>query len=231
MAVGTQATVKCVLPGQVAETGAQVVLANTYHMGTPERVQLVERHGGLHQMMRWDRTILTDSGGFQVFSLPGREIDEEGVQFVFQQGGEPTLLTPERSMEIQRGSGAIIVMAFDECVEYPASHSYVKASVDRTTRWLERCTSVQLGEHQHLFGIVQGGVELDLKNALGTGLSLLLISLVLQLVGSRLVRVGSSEACGWSHRAITAQGSSALPHGCGLARRPGCVGRARHGHV
>lgn len=163
MAVGTQATVKCVMPNQVADTGAQVVLANTYHMGTPERVQLVERHGGLHSMMRWERTILTDSGGFQVFSLPGREIDEHGVRFAFQQGGEPTVLTPERSMEIQRSLGADIVMAFDECVEYPATYQYVSDSVDRTTRWLERCTSVELQPHQHLFGIIQGGTEPDLR--------------------------------------------------------------------
>ncbi|TVR42504.1 MAG: tRNA guanosine(34) transglycosylase Tgt [Planctomycetota bacterium] len=160
MPVGTQATVKGVLPDQVAATGAEVVLANTYHMGNDERIALVERHGGLHQLMRWDRTILTDSGGFQVFSLKDREISEEGVTFCFQSAGAPTVLTPERSMEIQRSLGADIVMAFDECIEPDATQPYVAASCQRTKRWLERCMSVPLAKHQHLFGIVQGGLFL-----------------------------------------------------------------------
>lgn len=163
MPVGTQATVKCVMPGQVAATGAEVVLANTYHMGTAERVALTERHGGLHAMMRWNRTILTDSGGFQVFSLPEREITEEGVRFRFAADAEPMMLTPEVSMDIQRRLGADIVMAFDECVAPDAKPEYVAASVERTHRWLERCTKVPLAEHQHLFGIVQGGMDLALR--------------------------------------------------------------------
>ncbi len=164
MPVGTQATVKCVMPGQVADTGAQVVLANTYHMGFQERVQLVERHGGLHNLMRWDRTILTDSGGFQVFSLPDRQITEEGVRFRFTQGEEATLLTPEISMDLQRRLGADIVMAFDECVEPNATAQYVGASVERTYRWLERCRTVKLDDHQHLFPIIQGGMFLELRS-------------------------------------------------------------------
>jgi queuine tRNA-ribosyltransferase len=164
MPVGTQATVKGVQPGQVAETGAKVVLANTYHMGNPERVALVERHGGLHELMRWPHSILTDSGGFQVFSLKDREITEEGATFRFQQDGEPTLLSPERSMEIQRSLGADIVMAFDECVDHRADRSYVADSVDRTHRWLQRCVDVPLQDHQRLFGIVQGGLDLDLRS-------------------------------------------------------------------
>ena len=164
MAVGTQAAVKAVTPDQVAATGTQVVLANTYHMSLADRTKLIERLGGLHAAMRWDKTILTDSGGFQVFSLKGRTISEEGVSFTYDRDGEPTVLTPERSMEIQRALGADIVMAFDECVEYPATHDYVAASVDRTHRWLQRCATVELGAHQHLFGIVQGGVELDLRS-------------------------------------------------------------------
>ncbi|MBA3685078.1 MAG: tRNA guanosine(34) transglycosylase Tgt [Planctomycetes bacterium] len=162
MPVGTQAAVKAVTPDQVAATGAQVVLANTYHMGSPERVQLVERHGGLHQMMRWNGSILTDSGGFQVFSLPDKRIDEEGVRFR-SPDGEETLLTPEISMAIQRSLGADIVMAFDECVEPKATRDYVEASLERTLRWLERCKRVALAEHQHLFGIVQGGLDLELR--------------------------------------------------------------------
>lgn len=164
MPVGTQATVKCVTPHQVAATGAHVVLANTYHMGTPERVQLVERHGGLHALMHWDQTILTDSGGFQVFSLPEREISEEGVRFRFAAEGEPMMLSPETSMDIQRRLGADIVMAFDECVEHTAPRDYVAASVERTHRWLQRCKAVALAPHQHLFGIVQGGLDLELRS-------------------------------------------------------------------
>lgn len=163
MPVGTQAAVKCALPGQVADTGAQVVLANTYHMGSDERLALVERHGGLHALMGWSRSILTDSGGFQVFSLPGVEIDEEGVTFAFGQDGVRTRLTAERSMDIQRRLGADIVMAFDECVATAADKAYVARSVARTGRWLERCAACKLDPHQHLFGIVQGGLHLDLR--------------------------------------------------------------------
>ena len=164
MPVGTQAAVKCAFPAQVADTGAQVVLANTYHMANPERVQLVERHGGLHGLMRWERSILTDSGGFQVFSLPERTIAEEGVTFRFTQDEAPTLLTPESSMDTQKRLAADIVMAFDECVAHDASAAYVGESLGRTERWLKRCTTVQLQDHQHLFGIVQGGMDLALRS-------------------------------------------------------------------
>jgi queuine tRNA-ribosyltransferase len=163
MPVGTQAAVKCAFPGAVADTGAQVVLANTYHMANPERVQLAERHGGLHGLMRWDRTILTDSGGFQVFSLPERQISEEGVRFRFVQDDQPTLLTPESSMDTQKRLGADIVMAFDECVAHDATPAYVAESLGRTERWLKRCAAVGLQPHQHLFGIVQGGMDLALR--------------------------------------------------------------------
>jgi len=163
MPVGTQASVKCVTPDQVAATGAQVVLANTYHLGSSERTQLVERLGGLHQTMRWTGSMLTDSGGFQVFSLPDRVISEEGVRFRFEMDGEPTLLTPEASMDIQRRLGADIVMAFDECVAPDATRTYVEESLERTKRWLGRCVAVPLQPHQHLFGIIQGGMDLELR--------------------------------------------------------------------
>jgi len=170
MPVGTQAAVKCVLPAQVAATGAQVVLANTYHLGILDRTQLVERHGGLHGFMHWDQTILTDSGGFQVFSLPDREITEEGVRFRFRSGrtdaegeGEPASLSPESAMDIQRRLGADIVMAFDECVDHRAEQHYVAESLERTHRWLKRCMAVPLQPHQHLFGIIQGGMDLELR--------------------------------------------------------------------
>lgn len=164
MAVGTQAAVKTVTPDQVAACGTQVVLANTYHMSLQQRTALVERHGGLHEFMRWNKTILTDSGGFQVFSLPDKEISEEGVTFRFHDANEVTHLSPESSMDTQRRLGADIVMAFDECVEYPAPYDYTAASVERTFRWLQRCAAVELAEHQHLFGIIQGGIELDLRS-------------------------------------------------------------------
>ncbi|MFM8479444.1 MAG: tRNA guanosine(34) transglycosylase Tgt [Planctomycetaceae bacterium] len=169
MPVGTQAAVKCVLPDQVAATGAQVVLANTYHLGILDRTQVVERLGGLHSMMRWNQTILTDSGGFQVFSLPERTITEEGVSFRFRSGkkdteGTPMMLSPESAMDIQRRLGADIVMAFDECVDHRMPAGYVAQSLERTQRWLKRCAAVPLQPHQHLFGIIQGGMELELRS-------------------------------------------------------------------
>ena len=168
MPVGTQATVKCVLPDQVAATGAQVVLANTYHLGILDRTQVVERLGGLHSMMRWNQTILTDSGGFQVFSLPEREITEAGVSFQFRSGKKdgdttPMTLSPESAMDIQRRLGADVVMAFDECVDHRMPPKYMSESLDRTFRWLKRCAAAPIQEHQHLFGIIQGGMELDLR--------------------------------------------------------------------
>ncbi len=163
MPVGTQATVKCVTPHQVLDTGAEVVLANTYHMGSEERVGMTERHGGLHSLMHWPKTILTDSGGFQVFSLPDKVITEEGVSFTAP-SGEQLMLSPETSMDIQRRLGADIIMAFDECVEHTAGREYVAASLERTQRWLVRCAQVKLADHQHLFGIIQGGMDLELRS-------------------------------------------------------------------
>ncbi len=163
MPVGTQAAVRHLTPDQVRATGAEVVLANTYHLGSPERLHLVERNGGLHRLMRWPRTVLTDSGGFQVFSLPDSRIDEEGVCFQ-RPGSERTdRLTPEGSLNIQRRLGADIVMAFDECVDHRADPAYVRRAMERTHRWLERCVAVELSDHQHLFGIVQGGMDLELR--------------------------------------------------------------------
>ncbi|MEW6258334.1 MAG: tRNA guanosine(34) transglycosylase Tgt [Thermodesulfobacteriota bacterium] len=163
MPVGTAGFVRSTTPKDVMQTGAQVLLANTYHLMMSERLATVQRAGGLHHFMGWKRTILTDSGGFQVFSLPDKKITEDGVSFSFQEDGERLFLSPERSMELQMQLGADIVMAFDECVEYPASESYVAESLARTTRWAERCRKSPLQEHQYLFGIVQGGVYPELR--------------------------------------------------------------------
>lgn len=163
MPVGTQGAVKAVLPRDVAATGAQVVLANTYHLSLEDRTELVERAGGLHAFMAWDRTILTDSGGFQVFSLPGREVSEEGVSFPGEKGGPRLMLDPEGSLDIQRRLGADIVMAFDECVAHDAARRYVEGSVERTARWARRCRRAALQPHQFQFGIVQGGPHEELR--------------------------------------------------------------------
>ena len=163
MPVGTVGTVKAVLPRDVADTGADVILANTYHMSLEDRTDLVERAGGLHAFMAWDRTILTDSGGFQVFSLPGREVSEEGVTFPGEKGKPHLFLDPEGSMDIQRRLGADIVMVFDECCEFDAPRDYTARSIDRTARWARRCRDYNLGPHQFQFGIVQGGVHRDLR--------------------------------------------------------------------
>jgi len=159
MPVGTQGTVKAVLPKDLADIGSHVVLANTYHLSLHDRTELVERAGGLHSFMAWERTILTDSGGFQVFSLPGREVTEDGVSFPIGEGKPRYMLDPETSMDIQRRLGADIVMAFDECCAHDAPAKYIGQSVERTTRWARRCRDQKLAPHQFLFGIVQGGVH------------------------------------------------------------------------
>ena len=163
MPVGTQGAVKAATPHQVLETGADVILANTFHLSLERRRDLVKRAGGIHSLMAWPKTILTDSGGFQVFSLPDKTISEEGVSFRYGKDDATTVLDPETSMAIQRDLGADIVMAFDECVEYPATREYIERSVARTTRWAKRCRGCDLAPHQHLFGIVQGGTYRKLR--------------------------------------------------------------------
>jgi queuine tRNA-ribosyltransferase len=167
MPVGTLATVKTLTPAQLEEAGAQMVLANTYHLHLQPGEGIVEQAGGLHQFMGWEGPMLTDSGGFQVFSLSQlRKITEEGVIFRSPRDGRMINLTPERSIEIQNVLGADVIMAFDECPPYPAERSEVEAATERTYRWLKRCIDAHArrGE-QALFGIVQGGVYLDLRRA------------------------------------------------------------------
>lgn len=165
MPVGTQATVKTMAPEELKEMNAQIILSNTYHLFLRPGHEIVKEAGGLHSFMNWDRPILTDSGGFQVFSLSGlRKITEEGVEFRSHLSGEKLYLTPEKSMEIQNALGADIIMAFDECPPYPAEKQYVADSTERTYRWLKRCIEAHgRKEDQALFGIVQGGMHEDLR--------------------------------------------------------------------
>jgi queuine tRNA-ribosyltransferase len=164
MPVGTQAALKTLHPDLAAEAGARIVLANTYHLHLQPGAAVVRRCGGLHGFMGWRGPILTDSGGFQVFSLPGRVIGEEGVRFAFEKGGNTTFLGPEESIRVQNELGADIIMAFDECIPYPAEHGYAAQSVERTLRWMERCVRAHARpDEQALFGIVQGSVYPDLR--------------------------------------------------------------------
>ena len=167
MPVGTQATVKSMTPEELKEmVKAEIILSNTYHLYLRPGSKLVREAGGLHNFMKWDRAILTDSGGFQVFSLgPLRKITEEGVEFKSHLDGSKHFLSPEKVMEIENDLGADIIMAFDECVEYPATYEYTKQSMERTTRWAERCKIAHKDvEKQGLFGIVQGGFYKDLRS-------------------------------------------------------------------
>ena len=146
-------------PEQVARTGAEVVLANTYHLMLRPGEALVAKLGGLHRFMRWERTILTDSGGFQVFSLPKKEIGDHGVRFKNELDGSVVELTPERSIEIQNALGADIIMMFDECTPYPADEVLAEGGVRRTLAWAERCARAHARkDEQALFAIVQGSV-------------------------------------------------------------------------
>ncbi len=164
MPVGTQASVKGVSPEELKELGAGIILSNTYHLFLRPGMELVREAGGLHKFMNWDRAILTDSGGFQVFSLGDlRKITEEGVTFRSHIDGSRKFLSPEVSMQVQMALGSDIVMAFDECVPYPADYDYAKQSTERTTRWAQRCKDTMTSEQQGLFGIVQGGMYKDLR--------------------------------------------------------------------
>jgi queuine tRNA-ribosyltransferase len=165
MPVGTQATVKGMSPEELKAIGAGLVLANTYHLWMRPGSDLIREAGGLHRFMNWDRAILTDSGGFQVFSLSDlRHITEDGVGFKSHIDGSRHVLTPEKSMQVQNDLGADIIMAFDECTPWPADHEYALRSLERTTRWLDRCLQAHQRPHdQALFGIVQGSTFADLR--------------------------------------------------------------------
>ncbi|MFA1641661.1 tRNA guanosine(34) transglycosylase Tgt [Chryseomicrobium imtechense] len=165
MPVGTQATVKTMSPEEIKGMDAGIILSNTYHLWLRPGHDIIREAGGLHKFMNWDRAILTDSGGFQVFSLSDmRKIEEEGVHFRNHLNGDKLFLSPEKSMEVQNALGSDIMMAFDECPPYPASHEYMKASAERTSRWAERCMTAHTNtDNQGLFGIIQGGEYEDLR--------------------------------------------------------------------
>src|SRR6187551_885071 len=164
MPVGTQATVKALTPGDLHAAGVQVILANTYHLSLRPGHERIARLGGLHRFMGWDGPILTDSGGFQVFSLAhlGR-VDEDGVTFASHLDGSPQRLTPERAMEIQEALGSDIAMAFDQLVDATLPARQVAAAMERTHRWAERCLAARSRPDQALFGIIQGGVDATLR--------------------------------------------------------------------
>ena len=165
MPVGTQATVKSMTPEELKEANAQIILSNTYHLFLRPGHNLVKEAGGLHKFMNWDRPILTDSGGFQVFSLGAlRKIKEDGVEFRSHLDGSKKYLNPEIAMEIEEALGADIIMAFDECCPYPSTYDYTKKSMERTTRWAKRCKDAHKSiDKNALFGIVQGGFFKDLR--------------------------------------------------------------------
>lgn len=207
MPVGTAGTVKAVTQQQLKEeVNAQIILGNTYHLYLRPGMDVLQSAGGLHQFNGWDRPILTDSGGYQVFSLASnRKINEEGVVFQSHIDGSKHLFTPEKAMDIQRVIGGDIIMAFDECPPYPSEYKYVKNSMELTHRWLDRCfnqfnqTDGLYGYTQNLFPIAQGGTEKDLrkascefissKNAVGNAIGGLSVGEPTELI---------YEYCGWS---------------------------------
>lgn len=164
MPVGTNATVKCLSPEEIKSLGAGVVLANTYHLHLRPGEEIVKKAGGVHQFMNYDGPMLTDSGGFQVFSLQKtRKITEEGVEFRNIYNGDKDMFTPEKVIQIEEDIGADIIMSFDECIPYPVTHEYAKRSTERTIRWAKRGLMAHKREDQALFGIVQGGEFQDLR--------------------------------------------------------------------
>lgn len=164
MPVGTQASVKTLAPEELKEMGAGIILSNNYHLFLRPGSKLVKEAGGLHKFMNWDRAILTDSGGFQVFSLGDlRKISEEGVTFRSHIDGSKKFLSPEIATQSQMDLGADIIMAFDECVPYPADFKYTRESMELTLRWAQRCKDTMTNPNQGLFGIVQGGMYKDLR--------------------------------------------------------------------
>ena len=164
MPVGTQATVKTLSPEELKANHAGIILANTYHLWLRPGEDIIAKAGGLHKFMNWNKPILTDSGGFQVFSLSGlRKVTDEGVEFSSHLNGQRFFITPEKDMQIQNNLGSDIIMAFDQCTEYGASHKDAEKAMIRTHAWLKRCYDAQKNENQMLFPIIQGNFYKDLR--------------------------------------------------------------------
>ncbi len=172
MPVGTYGTVKAMTPEELLDTGAEIILGNTFHLMIRPGTDIIQKHGDLHDFMHWDKPILTDSGGFQVFSLGKlRKISEQGVEFRSPKDGAKIFLDPEKSMAVQRALGSDIVMIFDECTPYPASHEVAKTSMELSLRWAERSKVAHGDNASALFGIVQGGMYADLRRQSLAGLT------------------------------------------------------------
>ncbi|VAW43766.1 Queuine tRNA-ribosyltransferase, partial [hydrothermal vent metagenome] len=172
MPVGTYGTVKAMSPEEVKGIGAEIVLGNTFHLMLRPGTEVIEAHGDLHDFMAWDKPILTDSGGFQVFSLAKRrKITEEGVTFASPVNGSTVFMGPEESMEVQRKLGSDIVMIFDECTPFPATHEEAKVSMELSLRWAKRSKDAFASNPNALFGIVQGGMYDDLRQISVQGLA------------------------------------------------------------
>ena len=193
MPVGTHGAVKAMTPDQVRATGAEIVLGNTYHLALRPGEGLVAKLGGLHGFMRWPGPILTDSGGFQVFSLPNKEISDRGVRFKNEITGDAMELTPERSIEIQNALGADVIMAFDECTPHPADEKLAATGVRRTLAWMERCLTAHKRSDQALFGIVQGSVYEKLRRQCAE--ALVAMDLVGYAIGGVSVGEGHELLC------------------------------------
>ena len=163
MPVGTQGAIRTLSPLHLEGTGSQIILANTYHLSQRPGEEIIKKAGGLARFMGIPNPTLTDSGGFQVFSLENKELSEEGVRFRYEVDGQSTFLSPERSMQVQQDLGADIAMVFDECLPFGADRAYAEASVERTTRWERRSKAAHTREDQALFGIIQGGFWADLR--------------------------------------------------------------------
>jgi queuine tRNA-ribosyltransferase len=222
MPVGTYGTVKAMSPQELKDLGAQIVLGNTFHLWLRPGLEVIGAHGGLHRFMGWDGPILTDSGGYQVYSLGElRRITEEGVRFQSPVNGDPCFLTPEESMRIQRVLNADIVMVFDECTPYPADFAQSRASMELSLRWAERSKRAHEGNANALFGIVQGGMHEPLRDESLAGL---------RGIGFDGYAIGGLSVA-LSHGATAARGAAALSHGGGHAARPGGGGGRGRRHV
>ncbi len=235
MPVGTVGTVKALYFDQVKAAGADIVLANTYHLMLRPGPERVARLGGLHNFMRWDGPILTDSGGFQVMSLSRiREVSEEGVRFQSHIDGSRHMLTPERAVDIQCLLGADIQMQLDECIELPAEQKEAERAMELSLRWAERARNafaMRAPPGQALFGIVQGGIDAGLRRR--SAEALVGMDFPGYAVGGLAVGEGQEHDADDARRrvAVPAHGKAALSHGRRLAVRPHPFGRPRHRHV